>query len=300
LGEFPAQIWSENPPDWGSMIGHLLELYRSHPDSGVHGSTKWLLRRLGREADLARIDSELAVTPMDLTKCHWRIGPLGMTFVAMIDPSSGRGVEVADAEVTVRQFVEFRKDHVYNRAVSPSPDHPMNTVSCDDAMAFCNWLSGRDGIEVEQHAYRLLSDGRFAPFEDTSDRLGYRLLTESEAESACRAGATTSRYFGDSDALLARYAWHLQNAGGLPSPPAGLKPNDFGLFDTLGNMVEWCIRSRDDDRYQNQIITGGSFRDSAKSVHSSRSRLADATMPYVDSGFRVAKRTCELKRRDYR
>src|SRR4051812_18587020 len=38
----------------------LLDLYRNDPDSGVHGSAKWLLHRWRRHADLAQIDRELA------------------------------------------------------------------------------------------------------------------------------------------------------------------------------------------------------------------------------------------------
>jgi formylglycine-generating enzyme required for sulfatase activity len=70
---------------------------------------------------------------------------------------------------------------------------------------------------------------------------GYRLPSEAEWEYACRAGAVTSRYYGESEDLLGRYAWYMANSLNRWMLPVGsLKPNDFGLFDMQGNAVEWC------------------------------------------------------------
>jgi formylglycine-generating enzyme required for sulfatase activity len=68
---------------------------------------------------------------------------------------------------------------------------------------------------------------------------GYRLPTEAEWEFACRAGASTSRYYGVTDTLLTNYAWYLLNAADHTWPVASLNPNDFGLFGMQGNAVEW-------------------------------------------------------------
>ena len=71
-------------------------------------------------------------------------------------------------------------------------------------------------------------------------RSGYRLPTEAEWEYACRAGAVTSRYYGGSAELLGQYAWYTAEFRRPSWPCGGLKPNDFGLFDMLGNVFEWC------------------------------------------------------------
>ena len=74
---------------------------------------------------------------------------------------------------------------------------------------------------------------------------GYRLPTEAEWEYACRAGTATSRYYGLTDKLLEKYAWYAADRQNRAWPVGSLKPNDFGLFDMLGNAWQWC-----DDSYQ--------------------------------------------------
>ena len=69
-----------------------------------------------------------------------------------------------------------------------------------------------------------------------SKRIGYRLPSDAEWEYACRAGAVTSRYYGRSEELLDKYAWYTaMTKDERTFPAASLKPNDFGLFDMLGN-----------------------------------------------------------------
>ena len=75
---------------------------------------------------------------------------------------------------------------------------------------------------------------------DYLSRSGYRLPTEAEFEYACRTGTATSRYYGQTDALLGNYAWYPETADTRSCPVGTLKPNDLGLFDTHGNVYEWC------------------------------------------------------------
>jgi formylglycine-generating enzyme required for sulfatase activity len=55
-----------------------------------------------------------------------------------------------------------------------------------------------------------------------------------------RAGAITSRFYGESEELLEKYCWYVPNCQGRHWPVGSLKPNDFGFFDTHGNVWCWC------------------------------------------------------------
>jgi formylglycine-generating enzyme required for sulfatase activity len=90
-------------------------------------------------------------------------------------------------------------------------------------------------------------------------RGGYRLLTEAEWEYACRAGTVTARYIGGLPDLLGQYEWLIGNSKNSAQPCGTRWPNDLGLFDMLGNVMEWChdgppaSRSNPDDVVRDAI-----------------------------------------------
>ena len=53
------------------------------------------------------------------------------------------------------------------------------------------------------------------------------------------AGTKTSRYYGERMTLLSKYAWYSSNSPDSLSSVGRLKPNDYGLFDIIGNASEW-------------------------------------------------------------
>jgi formylglycine-generating enzyme required for sulfatase activity len=144
--------------------------------------------------------------------------------------------------------------------------------------------------------------------------IGYRLPTEAEMEYATRAGAITSRYYGEADELLAKYAWYNKNSDEKTWPVASKKPNDFGFFDLHGNVWNWCQEqyqtypatdenevTTDEEHVLNIIATnsrllrGGSFLNQASSVRSAYRNIGlPADRSYV-VGFRPA-RTLRLDR----
>jgi hypothetical protein len=135
-------------------------------------------------------------------------------------------------------------------------------------------------------------------------RTGYRLPTEAEWEFACRAGAVTSRHYGEAEVLLEKYSWNNKNSQGRTSPVGSKKPNDLGLFDMHGNVINWCQEKwKDDSQSQGEraredtedtllvnsepfrVVRGGSFHHGAERARcanrsgSRGERLGDSRVP---------------------
>jgi serine/threonine protein kinase/formylglycine-generating enzyme required for sulfatase activity len=185
---------------------------------------------------------------------------------------------------------EGKKSYTWRKpGFSQDDRHPVVNVCLDDAVQFCNWLSRAEGRS-------------------------YRLPTEAEWEYACRAGTTTAYYNGDNredlihianvadaKARLAFPGWlALESSDGwtYTSPVGSFPPNGFGLYDMLGNALEWCSDWYDKDYYKTspaenppgapngkqRVARGGSFTTIADAT-ARWYKIPDHRFP--DCGFRV-------------
>jgi serine/threonine protein kinase/formylglycine-generating enzyme required for sulfatase activity len=254
------------------LAPELLRTYRDSPDPGLHSAAEWLLRRWGHDADLRKIDVELAGKSQGARRWYvtreghtLTVVPAGREFLMgspFREPDRfaenetphrrriPRAFAIATKEVTVAQFRRFleanpdvKAKHAYLKKFSPDDDGPAINVTWYQAMQYCNWLSQQEGIPPEEWCYPPIDQIKegMELKKGYLERTGYRLPTEAEWEYACRAGAVTSRYYGSADGLLKEYAWYSPVSRDERTSPVGhFKPNDLGLFDTLGNVMEWC------------------------------------------------------------
>lgn len=170
---------------------------------------------------------------------------------------------------------------------APSAAHgdrrPVEGVSWDDAIRFCDALSLCEGLRP---AYRAPADGSDSGAPDWDPAAdGYRLPTEAEWEHACRAGTTEARY-GPLDEI----AWHRGNSGERLHEVGGRRPNDWGLHDMLGNVWEWCWDTYDPEVYGSyRVLRGGGWFDEHWSCRASVRRRSHPTLRIDDVGFRLAR-----------
>jgi formylglycine-generating enzyme required for sulfatase activity len=189
-----------------------------------------------------------------------------------------------------RRICTWRKPMVWIK-LQQADDEPVLHLCWNDCVAFCKWLTEKEGVE-------------------------YCLPTEAEWEYACRAGTTTAWCFGnfeDFDRLGHEYMFVSEPPQGKhdrPSPVARKKPNAFGLYDMHGNVWEYVADWWHRFTYKNsavndptgppeqsekgdmrRIIRAGSFdwgRWGAQSVY--RMRIGQRSTQHPHQGFRVAMR----------
>jgi formylglycine-generating enzyme required for sulfatase activity len=97
-------------------------------------------------------------------------------------------------------------------------------------MSFGMGIDGFPAISMTQHAAN-----KYAEWLSARTGEFYRLPTEAEWEYACRAGG--SGVPGN----LNDVAWTADNSGGKYQLVAKKKPNALGLYDILGNVMEWTL-----------------------------------------------------------
>ena len=179
---------------------------------------------------------------------------------------------------------------------------PVSALTWYDAVAYCNWLSEKEGLTP---CYS--GKGKATKCDFTAN--GYRLPTEAEWEYAARGGHLSKGYeyagSDDPDGV----AWYADNSEGRTHPVGQKQPNELGLYDMSGNLFEWCWDWYAEDYYSaspsgdpqgplsapkgpfwelNRVRRSGSWREAPDAIRVTYRSLDYAS--YVgDNGFRLAR-----------
>ena len=190
-----------------------------------------------------------------------------------------KGFWIMETEVTQKQWIAIMGT---NPSYFKGDDMPVHTLSWGDCNMFCH----------------------------RCDYLGFKvkLPTEAQWEYACRAGSTTTFFWGsalngDKANCDGRSPYGTTTKGkyiGKTTPVRSYEANAWGLYDMHGNVGEWCADyygeysfgyvSEDPTGPQSGIacvIRGGQWRNGADFCRSGKRAWGVPTVSHADVGFRV-------------
>jgi len=197
-------------------------------------------------------------------------------------------------EITQQQYAYFTQvtqARLPAQNNSANGQHPVVNISLKEAKGYAKWLSSATGNI-------------------------YRLPTEEEWEYAARSGVLSLYTNGnqetavcqianiaDDTASQANVGWrnvtHCRDGAVYTSVVGAYRPNNFGLYDMIGNVWEWtstCYNGKYDSKNivrkiacEENVIRGGSFMLPAKSARLSNREAMIPTERNSQIGFRLVQ-----------
>jgi formylglycine-generating enzyme required for sulfatase activity len=190
--------------------------------------------------------------------------------------------------ITNAEYERFDRSHACKRAPGAGDRHPVVYVTNQEAIRFCQWLSG-------------------------CERKKYRLPTEAEWEYAAKGTDGRKYPWGNHEGrgdlanfadLNTTFAWSDRNIddGYAESSPVGAFPlgaSPFGIEDMAGNVWEWCldyyasyrgapkVNPRGPTFGTKHVCRGGSWKSRFSSLRTTARWLNVPTFSCNDLGFRI-------------
>ena len=140
---------------------------------------------------------------------------------------------------------------------------PVESISWNDCRTFLEKVNGRN------------------------NGLNLTLPSEVQWEYACRAGTRGPRYHAD----ITEIAWFSENSDQQTHPVKGKKANAWGLYDMLGNVLEWCEDKwdvKDDDVSAPRVIRGGGWANESRDLRAAYRCANHPDNAYGNLGFRCS------------
>ena len=217
--------------------------------------------------------------------------PLRLEF----SPVPGTRVLFGRTEIPLVVWQAFTKAAAYRGGSQPvftsTPQHPVVSVSWDDAVAFCKWLTDQDHknhLLPEKARYRLPRDSEWS--------IAAGLRNETGADPSANHLKDKKQFPWGEDWPPPPASVNIDASNVVPAyrdnfaktAPVGSTPaNQDGLCDLGGNVSEWC-----DDPWpgssSERVVRGGSWISSTKdSLYSSARQHHPSSFSRFDIGFRI-------------
>ena len=173
-------------------------------------------------------------------------------------------------------------------------NQPVEKVSWYDALDYCNKKSKAEGLTL---CYTW-SGGKTIVNINAN---GYRLLTEAEWEFAARGGTKSNGYIYSGSNNIDEVAWYYGNSSNKTHPVGTQNPNELGIYDMTGNVLEWCsdwVGLYSSDSQTNptgattaskRLCRGGGLDSRTQHCRIACRSCAKSGSSYRDIGFRIAR-----------
>ena len=221
------------------------------------------------------VEAPVIVTPTTATRDRPFENQLGMKFVPVVNYTNGKKVLFSIWETRVRDFQAFRA------ATEGERDHPVVNVSWEDAAAFCEWLSRREG-----KTYRLPTDHEWSLAVGIGERESVTASPEDKDNKINYVYPWGTTWPPPNE--VGNYGSSLNcEAFERTAPVGSFSLNRFGLYDLGGNVWEWCSDWYDSDQ-KHRVLRGGSwYRNDSSNLLSSYRDYGTPANRRDNLGFRV-------------